>query len=130
MHPDFVKMLAGSGRTVRAALTSWDRWPRKCSLVLMRRRFTNSREQGRWQMVPCTFIGWFLLGAQSSGNCMRGGESRRGDSEGCGTKMFCSKSEAVMQRIVSPFGFGHQEALRQTGGSTLSNCLFSYDLQI
>lgn len=102
MHPDFVKMLAGSGRTVRAALTSWDRLPRKCSLVMMRTRFTYSREQGRWQMVPCTFIGWFPLGAQSSGNCMRGGESRRGDSEGRRTKTFCSKLEAVMQRIVFP----------------------------
>lgn len=67
-------------------------------------------------MVPGTFIGWFLLGAQSSGNCMRSGESRRGDSEGCGTKTFYSKSEAAMQRTVPPFGFGLQEAQRQIGG--------------
>lgn len=35
-----------------------------------------------------------------------------------------------MQMTVSPFGFGHQEAQRQTGDSNLSDCLFSYDLQI
>lgn len=47
---------------------------------------------------------------------MRSGESRRGDSEGCGTKTFYSKSEAAIQRTVPPFGFGHQEAQRQIGG--------------
>ena len=31
---------------------------------------------------------------------------------------------------VSSFGFGHQEAQSQTGDSNLSNCPFSYDLQI
>lgn len=81
-------------------------------------------------MAPGAFVGRPLLGTPSSGNCMRSGERRKGDCEGCGTKRFCSRSEAVMQMTVSPFGFGHQEAQRQTGDSNLSDCLFSYDLQI
>lgn len=67
MCPDCVRMLAGSGQTVHAALTFWDRWPRKCSLVMIRMRFTYSNRQWHWQMVPGTFIGWFLLGAHLLG---------------------------------------------------------------
>lgn len=84
----------------------WGRWFRKGSLVMMRVRLTHNRKWWHWQMVPGTFIGWPLLGAPSCGNCMRSGEMRKGDSEVCVTKMFCSKSEAVVWRTVSPFGFG------------------------
>lgn len=68
-------------------------------------------------MVPGAFIGRPLLGTLPSGNCRRSGERRKSDSEGCGTKTFCNKSEAVTQMTVYPFGFGHQEAQRQTGNS-------------
>lgn len=71
-----------------------------------------------------------LLGTPSSWNCMRSWERRKGDSEGCGTKKFCSMSEALTQMAVSSFGFCHQEAQRQIGDSNLSNCPFSYDPQI
>lgn len=81
--------------------------------------------EGAWALVVRP-----LLGTPSSGNCMRSGGRRKGDSEGCGTKKFCSKSEALTQMAVSSFGFGHQEAQKQTGDSNLSNCPFSYDLQI
>lgn len=57
-------------------------------------------------MVPGAVVEQPLLGAPSSGKCALGLEKAGKVTEGCGTKLFCSKSEAVMQMTVFPFWFG------------------------